>query len=336
MKIPRDYSIRMGGKDMKDIILITGGLGFIGKQLSERVKEEFPEYKVVVLDQHIRDYDDYIRSDISNFGELYYSINRIEGNIKYIIHAASEVGRINGEEHPWKMIDSCVMGTLNLINVAIENDAKFIYFSTSEVYGDAFDDKEVKEDDMLEISPLILNNIYSISKLFGESLVKHYVKNYGLKGITIRPFMVYGPGVFSNKYKSALDIFIWNLLNDREIIVHEDSVRSWCYIDDFVDALVLIIKNHNFISKQYEAYNVGNNQEYKTMEELAYYIADVLKVNKDLIRIEKFDGKFKSQKKYFSTHKLEQYGFKHRITIEEGIKKMIQWHKSIIEKGDKL
>ncbi|EJO5349499.1 NAD(P)-dependent oxidoreductase [Clostridium botulinum] len=314
---------------MKDVILVTGGLGFIGKKLVEKLKLEYKDHKIVVLDQYIRDYDDYIRSDITDFGEIYTNVKRINGNIKYIIHAASEVGRINGEEHPWKMIDSAVKGTLNLINIALEHNAKFVYFSTSEVYGDIFDHKEVIEEDMLNVSPLTLNNVYAISKLFGESLVRHYVKNYGLKAVGIRPFMVYGPGVYSSKYKSALDIFTWNLLNGKEINVDENCVRSWCHINDFIEGILLIIKNHNFDISEYHAYNIGNNKEYKTIEESAKFIAEELSANPNLIKKQKFNGKFKSPKKYFNTDKLESLGFVPKVSIEEGIKQMIDWYKEV-------
>ncbi|EPY2275116.1 NAD-dependent epimerase/dehydratase family protein [Clostridium sp. FAM 1755] len=320
---------------MKDVILVTGGLGFIGKKLVEKLKLEYKDYKIVVLDQYIRDYDDYIRSDITDFGEIYTNVKRIDGNIKYIIHAASEVGRINGEEHPWKMIDSAVKGTLNLINISLEYDAKFVYFSTSEVYGDIFDDKEVIEDDMLNVSPLTLNNVYAISKLFGESLVRHYVKNYGLKAVGIRPFMVYGPGVYSSKYKSALDIFTWKLLNGEEINVDENCVRSWCHIDDFIEGILLIAKNHNFDSHEYHAYNIGNNKEYKTIEESAEFIRKELSADSSLIKKQIFNGKFKSQSKYFNTDKLENLGFTPKVSIEEGIKQMIDWYKQVKEENIK-
>lgn len=320
---------------MKDIILVTGGLGFIGTKLTKKLKINYPQYKIVVLDQYIRDYDDYIRSDIVDFAELYSNIKRMNGNIKYIVHAASEVGRINGEEHPWKMIDSSVKGTLNLIKIALEYKAKFIYFSTSEAYGDFFDKKEVKEEDMEKVSPLILNNIYSISKLFGESLVRHYVKNYGLQAVGIRPFMVYGPGVHASKYKSALDIFIWNLMNGKEILVDEKCVRSWCHIDDFVDGILRVIKNHDFNNKVYKAYNVGNNKEYKSIEEVAYIIGKKLGVDTKLIKKQRFDGKFKSQSKYFDTKELENFGFNPKVSIEEGIDDMIAWYKHVKNVDDK-
>ncbi|MGO5066473.1 NAD(P)-dependent oxidoreductase [Clostridium sporogenes] len=320
---------------MKDVILVTGGLGFIGKKLVEKLKLEYKDYTIVVLDQYIRDYDDYIRSDITDFGEIYTNVKRINGNIKYIIHAASEVGRINGEEHPWKMIDSAVKGTLNLINIALEYDAKLVYFSTSEVYGDIFDDKEVIEKDMLNVSPLTLNNVYAISKLFGESLVRHYVKNYGLKAVSIRPFMVYGPGVYSSKYKSALDIFIWNLLNEKEINVDKNCVRSWCHINDFIEGILLIVRKHDFDRNEYQAYNIGNNKEYKTIEESAKFITKELKADPNLIKRQKFNGKFKSQSKYFNTDKLESLGFIPKVSIEEGIKEMISWYKKVKEESIK-
>lgn len=320
---------------MKNVILVTGGLGFIGKKLVEKLKLEYKDYKIVVLDQYIRDYDDYIRSDITDFGEIYTNVKRIDGNIKYIIHAASEVGRINGEEHPWKMIDSAVKGTLNLINIAIEYDAKFVYFSTSEVYGDIFDEKEVVEDDMLNVSPLTLNNVYAISKLFGESLVRHYVKNYGLKAVGIRPFMVYGPGVYSSKYKSALDIFTWKLLNGEEINVDSNCVRSWCHINDFIEGILLIVKKHDFDRSEYHAYNIGNNKEYMAIEESAEFIRKELSADPSLVKNQKFNGKFKSQSKYFNADKLENLGFVPKVSIEEGIREMIDWYKQVKKENEK-
>lgn len=306
-------------------ILITGALGFIGQNLYNFLTKK--GIKVIALDLHIRDSEDYIRADITEFYDL-WKVFKENPDIDFIIHLAGEVGRILGEEYPHKMVYVNAIGTINIIKLALEYRSKLIYFSTSEIYGRKFDEKMVSENDALDISPFMLTNIYSISKFFGEVLVNHYVENYGLKAVCIRPFMIYCPGVFPNKYKSAIDQFIYNALKNKPLIVHENSLRAWCYIDDFIEGVYLVLTKHEFKEGLFEAYNIGT-QEYIYTKDLAIKILNILNKPLDLIKIVQMPTKFVSKEKRFSIDKILSLGYKPKVSIDQGLLKVIEWHKSI-------
>ena len=126
-------------------IFVTGALGFIGSYLIPHLTRQ--GHKVTSSDVHVRDYADYVRADVTSFEDLYKIFK--EKNIDQVIHMAGEVGRMVGEEHPQKMMYVNNIGTLNLIKLCLEYNAKLVYFSTSEVYGRLFDmGRPVKEEDL--------------------------------------------------------------------------------------------------------------------------------------------------------------------------------------------
>lgn len=307
-------------------VLITGGLGFIGSSLKKRLTDQ--GHEVVVLDLFVRDYDDYVRADVTEFLDLWKTV-RTFGNFDLVIHMAGEVGRLIGEEHPHRMVMVNDVGTINIIHLCLEMNAKLVYFSTSEIYGKLLDSEEVTEESVDHLPPFKLTNIYAISKYFGETLVNHYVKNYGLKAVGIRPFMVYGPGVIASKYKSAIDQFIFNALQGKEFYVHKGSERAWCYIDDFVEGIMLIINNHDFKEGIYEAYNVGT-QEYVSMELVGELVLKHTGASRELMKIVEPPEQFLVTRKRFSTQKLQRLGFAQQISLEEGILRTIKWHRSVL------
>lgn len=307
-------------------ILVTGGLGFIGKMLKSKLQTL--GHEVITIDLQVKDYDDYIRADVTDFLDV-WKTTKIFGEFDYVIHMAGEVGRLIGEEYPNKMIKVNDIGTLNIIQLCLQMNSKLMYFSTSEIYGKLLETTEITEESTNHLSPFMLTNIYAISKYFGEALVNHYVVNYGLKAVGIRPFMVYGPGVIASKYKSAIDQFIYNALNNKEFYVHRGTERAWCYIDDFVEGIVLILEKHKFLDKKYEVYNVGT-QEYKTMEEVGTIVLKYTNAPKELMKIIEPSNKFLVTRKRFSNKKLVDLGFVQKVNLEEGIKKTTEWHRRLL------
>lgn len=279
-------------------ILITGALGVIGSSLYDSLKKD--GFEILGIDQRITDYSDYIRADITHFEDLWKIFKKEK--ISTVIHLAGEVGRLIGEEYPQKMIYVNNVGLLNIILLCLEYNSKLIYFSTSEVYGNLFNDgREVKEEDIeLKGTPFITTNIYALSKLYGEAIVKHYVDNYDLKALTIRPFMVYGPGEYPNKYRSAISMFVYNALNNKPIKVHKGAIRAWCYISDFINGVKLLLDYP--MTGKYEVFNIGSN-EYHTMEDIARITIE--EVKGDIKNLEIIDppSKFLTLVKRFSIEK---------------------------------
>jgi dTDP-glucose 4,6-dehydratase len=303
-------------------VLVTGALGFIGRYLVPHLKRA--DYDVVSLDVHVRDYSDYVRADVTSFEDLHHIFAK-EG-VNTVIHMAGEVGRMVGEEHPQKMIYVNNIGTLNLVRLCLEHNCRLVYFSTSEVYGRLLDKGvKVKEEDIEQKgSAFITTNIYALSKLFGEAIIRHYVENYGLNAVTIRPFMVYGPGEHPSKYRSAISNFIHAALTGGKISVHRGTIRAWCYISDFLDGVSLVLK-HPF-SGYYEAFNIGSD-EYHTMEEIAEMTIEECNGNSTQIEIVEPPTRFLSLTKKFSVDKIISLGYEPKISLKEGIHRVTDWQR---------
>jgi nucleoside-diphosphate-sugar epimerase len=299
-------------------ILVTGALGFIGRYLVPYLTKR--GHEVVSSDIYVRDYNDYVRADITSFEDLYKVFKK--ENIDQVIHMAGEVGRLVGEEHPQKMLYVNNIGTLNLIKLCLEYNSKLVYFSTSEVYGKLFNENvRVREEDLEKGSVFTTTNIYAMSKLFGEAIVKHYVENYGLNCVTVRPFMVYGPGEYPSRYRSALINFVQNALKGDKLTVHRGAERAWCYVSDFVDGLYLVMQQP--FSGKYEAFNIGSD-EYHTMEEVARIVID--QCGGSYEQIEKIEPprKFLSLSKQFSIEKIKRLGYEPKIPLKKGVELVIE------------
>jgi len=310
----------------KNRIFITGALGTIGSFLVPYLKKR--DYNILSTDIQVRDYSDYVRADITHFEDLWNIFNKEK--IDLVIHMAGEVGRINGEEHPQKMVYVNDVGTLNLIKICLEYKCRLVYFSTSEVYGHLFNkEKPVKEEEIDKTSAFITTNIYALSKLFGEALVRHYVENYALNAVTIRPFMIYGPGEYPSSYRSAICNFVYKALTNKKITVHKGAIRAWCYVSDFVKGVKLVMEQP--FKGKYSAFNIGSD-EFHTMEEVAKIIIRECKGNNSQIEIVRPPQKFLSLVKKASIEKARAIGYNPKVSLKEGVKKVIEWQKENVMK----
>jgi dTDP-glucose 4,6-dehydratase len=301
-------------------VLVTGALGVIGEHLTKSLRDR--GHDVVGADLAVRDYTDYVRADVTAFEDLYRVFHERRPDV--VIHMAGEVGRMVGEMHPQRMVYVNDVGVLNVIQLCLEHKAKLIYFSTSEVYGHLLDsDTPVTENLIAErASAFVTTNIYAMSKLYGEALVKHYVDNYGLDATGVRPFMVYGPGEAPSKYRSAISNFVHAARTGREIVVHEGTVRAWCFMSDFVEGVQLLVEQG--AGTCYEAYNIGTD-EYHTMEEVARTAIDVCGGRRDQIKVIPPPESFLSPKKRASIDKIKRLGFVPKVSMREGIKALADW-----------
>lgn len=308
-------------------VLVTGALGVLGRYVTNFLKER--NYEVVGADLAVSDYGDYIRADVTSFEDIYRVFKK--ESIEIVVHMAGEVGRMLGEEHPQRLIHVNDMGTLNMVKLCLEYKSKLVFFSTSEVYGHLFDSgKPVKEADIENSSPFITTNMYALSKLFGESIVKHYVENYGLDAATVRPFMIYGEGEYPSRYRSAITNFIFNALTGRNLSVHKGAVRSWCYVSDLAEGLNLVMKHES--QGRYEAYNIGSS-DYHTMEEIAQIVIEETGADFDQIELVDPPSKFLSIGKRASFEKIRSLNYEPKVPVREGIRKVVKWQRENVMKN---
>jgi nucleoside-diphosphate-sugar epimerase len=258
-------------------ILITGGAGFIGSTLAERLAKE---NQVVLLDRFFRDQPYSFTSLCNNPNVEIVESDILEGaavsdlarQANIVIHAAAIVGVGRVCSYPRETLETNFIGTSRILKALDKSSRleRFVYFSTSEVFG--VNSFRVHEDTPTSVGPAAEARwSYAIAKLAGEHLVKAYHRQAGMPVVTVRPFNVFGPRRLGSH---AILGFALNSLMGNPIEVHGDGsqIRSWCYIDDFCDGLIEMIVRSGAVG---EDFNIGNPQNTLTILQLAQEVIRV-------------------------------------------------------------
>jgi nucleoside-diphosphate-sugar epimerase len=300
-------------------VLITGGLGVIGRRLTEVLRAA--GHEVNTTDMAVRKEPHYQRADVTRYEELTEVFRRWKP--EHVFHLAGEVGRENGEQFPRRCVDVNVSGTLNLTQLCTEYGARLYFASTSEIYGDH--GTEVVVEEMEEREVLRPTNCYGWSKLQAEQYLRHFSQSQGLKAASMRFFMCYGPGERPDPYRSAMTNFIDSVRHDRPITVHRGTARSWCYIDDIVNGCRLLMERWD--GEGYQAFNIGRHDPRPTVE-VAELICQMLGKPTDLIELAD-PGPLVTPVKNASFDKAEQLlGYRAQVDLETGIQRTVEWHMS--------
>lgn len=311
-------------------ILITGGAGFIGSYLVETLEKN---NKVTIYDNFRRDAlrfthlknIEIIKGNILDFEKLSHSISGAD----IIIHAAAIAGIDNVAISPLDTLEVNLMGTYNVlkaINGKSSKIDKFVFFSTSEVYGPYV--PQAKEDGMTTQGPVKQQRwSYSTSKIAGEHWVYAYYKKFHLPAVILRPFNVYGPRQVG---EGAIHNFIVRAIlgKNLEIYTTGDEVRSWCYIDDFIKGVTLALGSPKSTG---QIYNIGNPAATLTVLELARMIIKLSGSKSKIV--------FK-RRNYPDVHlripsidlAKKELKFEPDYEIEEGLKKTIDWYRKMSKK----
>lgn len=320
-------------------ILITGASGFLPAYLVEiflYVNRKNPEAninlialvrnkeKAVVRFEHLIDDPNLlvIEQDVCEPVE-------IENDIDFIIHAASQASPKYYGVDPVGTINANVIGTSNLLKLAYKKKVQgFLYFSSSEVYGNLDDDKiPTSENWFGSIDPCNVRSCYSEGKRAGESLCISWHHQFKIPINIVRPFHTYGPGMSLDDGRVYAD-FIRDIVLDNDIQMLSDgsAIRAFCYISDATEAFIKILINKNFGN----AYNVGNDNCVVSIIELAEILIRLfpekkLKVIKKEIKSNEY---IKSQisKNIPNIEKVKKIGWKPKITIEEGFIRTIKYY----------
>jgi nucleoside-diphosphate-sugar epimerase len=208
------------------------------------------------------------------------SLESAAAGAQYIVHAAAVVGVQKVMRNSKKTIDTNFSGTSNVLKAAsgLKSLKRILYFSTSEVFGvNAY---QVDE----EASTVFGTNkeprwSYSIAKIAGEHLVQSYNREDGMPTVIIRPFNVFGPRRIGEHVVKA---FMLQALRGEPITVNNNGsqIRSWCYIDDFVDAVLAALEKKSAVG---EAFNIGNPRNTISVYQLALKIKESCKSGSEII-----------------------------------------------------
>ena len=252
-------------------ILLTGGAGFIGSHLSDRLLKE--KHQVVVIDNlitgsleniaHLAGRDDFtfIKHDVSNF--IF-----IPGKVDIVLHFASPASPnpsspFGYPQLPIQTLKVGALGTHNALGVARAHEARFLLASTSEVYGDPKEHPQ-QESYWGHVDPIGPRSVYDEAKRFAEAITMAYHRYHGLKTHIARIFNTYGPRMRLDDGR-VIPNFICQALKGEPLTVYGDGsqTRSFCYIDDLVDGLYRLM-----MSDENKPVNLGNPNEI-TINQLA-------------------------------------------------------------------
>jgi UDP-glucose 4-epimerase len=306
-------------------IFITGGAGFIANTIISRLVEN---NKIIVYDNFHRDtlsasaYANHknitiIKGDVLDLTAL---TNAMTGS-DIVIHAAGIAGIDTVIKDPVKTMRVNMIGTANALEAAHVNNItdRFIDFSTSEIFG-SYAFKSTENDNTVSGSAGEARWTYAVSKLAGEHLAHAYFKKYNLPTVTVRPFNVYGPGQTG---EGAIQIFIKKALNNEDIIINGDGnqIRAWCYVDDFVNCIMLALEEKNAIG---ESFNIGNARAVTTILGLAETVLRVLKSDSKIIFKDALSADV--ELRIPSVEKAKTIlGFKSKVDLEEGVLATAKW-----------
>lgn len=313
-------------KDKK--IFLTGGAGFIGTKLCDTLSKE---NEILIYDNlnrnsikntNLLDKNNIklIQGDILDFEHIKNTVDEFKPDM--VIHLAAVAGIDTVIRNPVNTMKVNMIGTYNVLEAIKDlNIERFIDFSTSEVFGSyAY---KVDEKDTTNLAPVgEARWTYSVSKLAGEHLAHSYYKEYGVPIVTVRPFNIYGPGQVG---EGAIHQFVKRAIADEEIQIHGDGdqIRSWCYVEDFVQGILLCIEKDEAVG---HSFNIGNPRGTVTISMLAKLVKDIAQSKSEIVYIPKtyvdVDLRIPSVDKA-----KEILGYMPKYDLEAGLKKTIEWYR---------
>jgi len=241
----------------------------------------------------------------------------------YIFHAASSAHPGAFNTVPVDVMKANFIGTMNLLEYCKDQNTRFIFVSSSEVYGENFEGVEFFDETMNgSVNPTVFRSCYPESKRASETLCECYKKQYGSDVIIVRPAFIYGRNILDTN-KRADVYFLRQVLNHEDIVMYSEGsqVRSYLYINDCVSAMLFAALK----GVSGEVYNIGNDESIITMREYAQTLADLGGVKLIYQPQSKPEGVafLKTTRCILKSDKLKKLGWKVNYSLEDGIKDIL-------------
>lgn len=313
-------------QDTMKRILVTGGSGFLGSWLCEKLLEQ--GHEVVCLDNfytgaerniaHLRDNSRFsvIRHDVSRP----YSLECDE-----IFNLACPASPIHYQRDPAHTVMTCVQGALNALEIAKRCNAKVLQASTSEVYGDPSVHPQV-EGYWGNVNPVGLRSCYDEGKRCAETLFNCYRLQYDVRIKLIRIFNTYGPRMHPHDGR-VVSNFILQALQNKDITIYGDGsqTRSFCYRDDLIDGMMRLMDTPDDVTGPV---NVGNPGEF-TILQLAENVIDLTGAKSKIVR-EPLPSDDPRQRKPDIALAKSVLGWEPKVQLREGLKKTIEYFDDLL------
>ena len=314
----------------KPVSVVTGGAGFLGSHLTDRLLKE--GHRVVAVDnlitghleniEHLAGNENYrfIKHNVSNF------IFVPEPKLDYVFHFASPASPIDYLEHPIPTLKVGALGTHNALGLAKDKKATFILASTSECYGDPLVHPQ-KEDYWGNVNPIGPRGVYDEAKRFAEAMTMAYHRYHQIDSKIVRIFNTYGPRMRLRDGR-VVPAFIGQALSGTPLTVFGDGsqTRSFCYVSDLIDGIYRLA-----LSNFHEPVNIGNPRE-----------MTIKQFGEEIIRITGTKSTMEYKPLPVDDPKVRQpditrartiLGWEPRVDFDEGITKTIDYFRGRLQAG---
>ena len=302
-------------------IVVTGGAGFIGSHLCDRLLQE--GHSVLCVDNFITGAERNIAPLRAhpNFTFVYQDITKpFDFAADAIFHLASPASPVGYMEHPIETILVNSHGTYLLLEQAKKHNAKFLMASTSEAYGDPLVHPQ-REDYWGNVNPIGPRSCYDESKRLGETLTMEYHRQYQLDARIVRIFNTYGPNSQINDGR-MIPNFITQSLRNEPLTIYGDGkfTRSICYVSDLVEGLLRAMFKPNTAG---DVFNLGNTDEHTVLE----YAQTIIRLCEATSAIEYAPGRIDDpeRRRPDITKAQRVLGWQPAVGIESGLRRTIEW-----------
>jgi len=302
-------------------IVITGGSGFVGSYLCEKLIND--GHKIIVIDNLLTGSTENINDllDNENFSFIEQDVQdhiEIKDKVDYVLHFASAASPKAYTEHPVNTLKAGSVGTINTLGLAKKHSAEYLLASTSEVYGDPLISPQ-NEEYWGNVNPNGERSMYDEAKRFAEAAVATYSRSYGLKTKIVRIFNTYGPRMQLNDGRVVTN-FIVQALRNENITIYGDGTqtRSFSYVEDTVAGIISLMN-----STEYDVFNIGNPNE-MTVGQLAEKIIKLTDSTSEIKYLE-LPNDDPKQRKPDITKAKTKLNWEPKVNLEEGLTKTITW-----------
>ena len=306
-------------------VLVTGGAGFIGSHLVDRLVEE--KHDVVVLDNYFTgrkvnlchhtkdDRIEVIRADVTE---------PILLEVDEIYHLACPASPVHYQHNPIKTVKTNVLGTIHMLGLAKRVGARFLLASTSEVYGDPHQHPQ-QEEYWGNVNPIGIRSCYDEGKRVAETLFMDYHRQNQVDVRIVRIFNTYGPRMDHNDGR-VVSNFIVQALKGQDITIYGDGsqTRSFCYVDELVNGFIRFMNQDKSIGPM----NLGNPKEF-TIKELAEKIVSMVDTESRIV-FEGLPSDDPTQRRPDIGLASDLIGWDPQVQLEEGLTKTIEYFKSVL------
>ena len=302
--------------------LVSGGAGFLGSHLIDKLMKK--NEQVICIDNYFTGEESNIKKWIGhpNFEIIRHDVTEpIDLEIDTIWHLASPASPIHYKSNPIKTSKTIFLGTYNLLKLSKKIGAKFLFASTSEIYGDP----EVNPQDENyrgSVNTTGIRSCYEEGKRIAETLCSDYKRMYDLDVKIMRIFNTYGPRMKFNDGR-VISNFIFQALQGSPLTIYGDGsqTRSFCYVDDLIEGMISLM-NSNINTP----INIGNPEEFKIIQ-LANIIKEIINPNLELI-YKPLPEDDPSQRRPDISKARKYLKWQPKINFEKGIHLTIDWFKN--------